>query len=101
MSWAWDVVLPLALKKLVHSFLDANWVCQAAADLISIFIMISTTSTPTSPNAATSAKSIIAVCVPIDLRILKKYIKMIGDILKNRQTIVFLYSLYPFLVIPR
>jgi hypothetical protein len=63
--------------------------------------MISTTTTPTSPNAATSAKSTIAVCVSIDLKILKKYIKMIGDIIKNSQTIVFLYSRYPFLVISR
>jgi hypothetical protein len=67
MSWAWDVVFPTVfMKKFVHSFLVPNCECQAAADLISIFIMISTTSTPTSPNAATSAKSTIAVFVSMN-----------------------------------
>ena len=99
MSWAWDVVLPLALKKFVHSFLDANWVCQAAADLISIFIMISTTTTVTRPSAAIIAKITNVEFVSIGSKCFKKYIIMIGEMLKDRHIIGILYYSWPFLVI--
>ena len=57
MAWAWDVVLlTVFMKKFVHFFLVPNCECQAAADLISIFIMISTASIPTNPSAAIREK---------------------------------------------
>jgi hypothetical protein len=53
--------------------------------------MISTTTTPTSPKAVTSAKSTIAVCVSTDLKILE-------EIYKNDQRNCKKYAVYGILI---
>jgi hypothetical protein len=54
--------------------------------------MISTTTTPTSPKAVTSAKSTIAVCVSIDLKILE-------EIYKNDQKHCNKWAVYGILIL--